>query len=65
MKVSELVKDLIDVWREKGDVNVHVDLLTENQSNKVDIVGYAFSEKYGFSVDCDIEDIKTFKKNLK
>jgi hypothetical protein len=64
MKLSELVATLIDIWKEKGDCNVHIDLLTENQSNIVNITDVDLI-KNEVSIDGEIDDVKQFKKGFK
>lgn len=50
--------------KEYGDFDVKVNLLTENQSNYVDITaGSWFNGIY--EIECDIDDLKEFKKNLR
>lgn len=49
--------------KEYGDFDVKVNLLTENQSNYVDIIGSWFDGFY--EIECDINDLKEFKKNLR
>lgn len=63
MKASDLAISLINRMKEYGDFDVKVNLLTENQSNYVDITGSWFDGFY--EIECDIDDLKEFKKNLK
>lgn len=64
MKTSEIIKGLIDDLSKYGNREIEVDLLTENQSNLVKITGI-YSYKNKISIDCDINDIKEFKKQIK
>ena len=63
MKPSELIISLTQYMSEYGNNEVVVDLLTENQSNLVMITGNCIGGNY--VIECDINDIKAFKKNFK
>lgn len=66
MKTSEVIINLIENISKYGDKNLKVDLLTENQSNIVKITGIYFNEEKNiFTIDCDIDDVNLFKKNIK
>lgn len=63
IKASELIMSLTRFISENGDKEVIVDLLTENQSNLVEITGNCCGGNY--VIECDINDVKDFKKNFK
>jgi hypothetical protein len=63
MKVTELIYSLIEYLKKYGDNEVIVNLLTENQANPINITGNFCDDKY--RIECDINDLKSFKKNLK
>ena len=66
MKASSVIKELIDKIAKHGDNDVKIDLLTENQSNIVNITGFYFNEKENiFTIDCDINDVDDFKNKFK
>lgn len=68
MKASELVIQIIENIAHYGDMDINVDLLTENKSNFVDINGnciYFDKQNKIFNIECDINDLKEFKKNIK
>lgn len=66
MKASSVIKELIDKIAKHGDKDVKIDLLTENQSNIVNITGFYFNEKENiFTIDCDINDVDDFKNKFK
>jgi len=64
MKASELIMSLVTYMKENGDFDVKIDLLTENQSNIIEITGNGFY-KGVYLIDSDINDLKDFKRNLK
>lgn len=64
MKNTELLKALVDDIAKYGEREIQVDLLTENQSNLIEITGLN-SWKNEVTIDCDINDLKEFKKRLK
>ena len=66
MKASSVIKELIDKIAEYGDKDLKIDLLTENQSNIVNITGFYFNEKDNLiTIDCDINDVDGFKNKFK
>lgn len=66
MKASRVIKELIDKIAEYGDKDLKIDLLTENQSNIVNITGFYFNEKDNLiTIDCDINDVDDFKNKFK
>lgn len=66
MKASSVIKELIDKIAEYGDKDLKIDLLTENQSNIVNITGFYFNEKDNLiTIDCDINDVDDFKSKFK
>lgn len=66
MKASSVIKELIDKIAEYGDKDLKIDLLTENQSNIVNITGFYFNEKDNLiTIDCDINDVDDFKNKFK
>jgi hypothetical protein len=64
MKISVLITELVEHLARFGDGIVKVDILTENQSNILDITD-TFSDFKQFDITCDVEDIKGFKKSFK
>lgn len=64
MKASEMIMSLVSYMKENGDFDVKIDLLTENQSNIIEITGNGFY-KGVYLIDSDINDLKDFKRNIK
>lgn len=68
MKATELVIQIIENISLYGDMDINIDLLTENQSNFVNTNGnciYFDKQNKMFNIQCDINNIKEFKKNIK
>lgn len=65
MKPSSLINDLVKYISKYGDnEDIKIDLLTENQSNIVNITGIRVYNDV-FYIESDIENIKEFKKSIK
>lgn len=63
MKASYLAKSIIDYIVEYGDVDINIDLLTENQSNIVKPTGISVINGK-FDIEVEIENKREFKKNI-
>lgn len=64
MKLSELFTEALEAWKKYGNIDVQIDLLTENQSNVVKVTAVNVIQDK-FIIDGEIGDIKEFKKRLK
>lgn len=67
MKSSELVIQIINNISLYGDMDINVSLLTENQSNHIDVNNnciYFDKKNKTFNIECDINNVKEFKKNI-
>jgi len=72
MKVSELIRGLVNVLAEDGDLDVKIGLLNENGDISFDngLTTFIFpndvtSGKGYIELTADIEDIKKFKEDIK
>jgi hypothetical protein len=64
IKTYDLAKWLLHDLAKYGNRKIEIDLLTENQSNFINITGYYDADDAYFHIECDIENLKEFKHSL-
>lgn len=64
VKASELATKLIEHISKNGDTDIIIDILSENQSNYVNCTSLEIMDGI-FQIECDIDNVKEFKKKLK
>lgn len=66
MKLTEMIEGMYAIYKEHGEMDIKIDLLTENQSNYVKIYDLDVNTKGGFvTIDGEVGELKEFKSKLK